>query len=88
MSEDEVVAVMGPPQDSRSERWPPQVSEYAEVWRLEHGRFVRQEYRGPDVHTQVHLPGPRYSVWKTDEGVVIIGYEPDGRVCCKIRLTE
>lgn len=88
MSEDEVVAIMGPPGDRRAERWPPQVSEYADVWRLQDGVFVRQEYRGLDVHTQVGLPGPRYSVWKADEGVVVIGYDADGRVCGKIRLTE
>ncbi|HKB38319.1 MAG TPA: hypothetical protein VKD72_17870 [Gemmataceae bacterium] len=88
MSEDEVRAVMGPPGDRRSEPWPPQVSDYAEVWDLQNGVFVRREYRGVDVHTQVGLPGPRYSVWKADEGIVIIGYDADGRVCGKVRLTE
>jgi hypothetical protein len=88
MSEEEVLAVMGPPEDKRSERWPPQVSAYAEVWHLQKGLFVRQEYRGLDVHTQVGLPGPRYAVWKSDEGVVVIGYDTAGRVCGKVRLTE
>lgn len=88
MLEEEVVAVMGPPEDRRSERSRPQVSDYAEVWLLRDGVFVRQEYRGVEVHTQVDLPGPRYSVWKTDEGVVMIGYDDGGRVCGKVRLTE
>jgi hypothetical protein len=88
MSEGEVLEVMGPVGDRRSERWPPQVSDYAEVWRLQDGVFVRQVYRGLDVHTKVGLPGQRYSVWKTDEGVVVIGYDADGRVCSKVRFTE
>jgi hypothetical protein len=88
MSEAEVLAVMGSPADRTPERWPPQVSTYAEVWRLQDGEFVRREYRGLDVHTQVGLAGDRYSVWKSEEGVVLIEYDGAGRVCGKIRLTE
>ena len=88
MSEGEVLAGMGSPEDRRSQRWPPQVSDYAEVWAFQNGVFGRQEYRGLDVHTRVGLPGPRYSVWKADEGVVVIEYDENGRVCGKIRLTE
>ncbi|HEY7309465.1 MAG TPA: hypothetical protein VH643_08920 [Gemmataceae bacterium] len=89
MSQAEVLEVMGPPQDQRSsKRWPPQVSEYAEVWQVHGGEFVRHEYRGQEVHTQVGLPGRPYAVWKDDEGVIVIGYDAEGRVCGKIRLTE
>jgi hypothetical protein len=88
MSEVEVMSVMGASEDLRSDRLHPQVSQYAEVWQVVGGAFARREYRGLDVHTQVHFSGQRYSVWKADEAVVVIEYDGAGRVCGKIRLTE
>ena len=88
MSAAEVLAIMGPPEDQRSQRWPPQVSEYAEVWRLDGHDFVRREHRGLDVHTQIGLTGVDHSVWQDDAGIVLIEYDSAGRVCGKMRLTE
>ena len=88
MTEAEVLAVLGTPGDRRSKTWPPQVSEYAEVWRVEDGEFVRRDYHGVEVHSEVGLAGTRRSVWKADAGVVVIEYDAEGRVCGKVRLTE
>lgn len=87
MSESDVLAVMGTPTDRRSQRWPPQVSEYAAVWRVQDGNFVRREYRGLDVHTHDHLISNRYSVWM-DDGVFLVEYDEARRVIGKIRLAE
>ena len=87
MSDEQVREILGPPGDYRSDRLP-QVSEYAEAWRVRDGAFARREYRGQDVHTEVGLSGKRFSVWKADEATVIVEFDGDGRVCGKVWLSE
>lgn len=87
MSDTQVQQLLGPPGRYRSNRVP-QVSWYAEVWRLRDGEFVCREYRGQEVHTRTDVAGVRFSVWTMEECVVIVEFDEDGGVCGKVWLTE
>ena len=55
---------------------------------MKDGEFVRRDYRGIDVHTKVGLLSKRVWVWKTDQTVIIVGFDGNGLVCGKHWYTE